>query len=998
MKSPSSHWFDEQYHSRFLDFQNLMRFRIRNVLLVSSLYDSYIIEEDAQLYEQIRSEYEGLQIAHTPEIRHVSTGAKAIALAIEERQYDLIITTMHIEDMHALELARRVRESGLDIPIVLLALDQRELSDILSNYDTSVFERIFLWQGDFRLIIAVLNYIEDRKNVASDSILGVQSILLVEDNVRFYSSYLPNIYTEVLKHSQQLIAEGINLSHRFLRMRARPKILLATNYDEAFMYFKAYRETILGVISDIDFQRDNIPDPEAGLELTREVKAMQPDVPVLLQSTLPENRAKALALNASFVLKDSPNLLKEVRQFMRTYFSFGDFVFRTPDGVEVGRATDLKSLSAALHTIPDESLKFHSERNHFSNWLKARTEFGLAHRLRPRSITDYPSLGALRHDLIASLHTYREEQERGRITDFVETTFDPSRSFARIGGGSLGGKARGLGFVHMLLNTSDLAEKFDDVRISVPPGVVVGTDVFDWFVERNGLADLIQHPTTDEETIARFMSAKKFPRRLLRDLGAFVNLVQQPLAVRSSSLQEDSQYQPFAGIYETCMIPNNHPNPRMRLRALLDAVKRVYASTYCKAAREYTRHTTYRLEEEKMAVVIQKIVGAAHADRFYPDFAGVAKSFNFYPIPGQQATDGTASVALGLGKTIVDGGASVTFCPRDPAHSYQYSSMDEVLAANQHNFFAIDLQSNRGSTPLNSQRASDLNPDLTRTYTLEAAEKDGTLTYVGSTYSPENDSIHDGLSRAGVRLVTFAPILKHDLVPLAGILDSLLSTASAAMGTPVEMEFAVTMSVPSGSPREFGVLQMRPLVVNRQVEEMRLEKVDPGEVLCESNQVLGDGSIDDIYDIVTVDPESFDRSKAWEVVAEIEQFNARLTEEKRPYLLIGMGRWGTLDPWLGIPVRWEQISGAKTIIEAGFKDFSVDPSQGSHFFQNLTVFMVGYFTINETKGQGKVDWEWLKAQKPIEKKAFTHLLRFTKPLAVRMNGYKQKGVIIKPGA
>jgi CheY-like chemotaxis protein len=990
MKSPSSRWFDEQYHSRFLDFQNLMRFRIRNVLLVSSLYDSYIIEEDAQLYEQIRSEYEGLQIAHTPEIRHVSTGAKAIALAAEERRYDLIITTMHIEDMHALELARRVRESGLDTPIVLLALDQRELSDILSNYDTSVFERIFLWQGDFRLIIAILNYIEDRKNVASDSILGVQSILLVEDNVRFYSSYLPNIYTEVLKHSQQLIAEGINLSHRFLRMRARPKILLATNYDEAFMYFKAYRETILGVISDVDFQRDNIPDPEAGLELTREVKAMQPDVPVLLQSTLPENRAKALALNASFVLKDSPNLLKEVRQFMRTYFSFGDFVFRTPEGVEVGRATDLKSLGAALHTIPDESLKFHSERNHFSNWLKARTEFGLAHRLRPRSIADYPSLDALRGDLIASLHTYREEQERGRITDFTELTFDPSRSFARIGGGSLGGKARGLGFVHMLLNTSDLTEKFKDVRISVPPGVVVGTDVFDWFIERNGLADLIQHPTTDEETITRFMTAKKFPRRVLRDLGAFVKIVQEPLAVRSSSLQEDSQYQPFAGIYETCMIPNNNRDPRVRLRELLDAMKRVYASTYTTAAREYTRHTTYRLEEEKMAVVIQKIVGAVHADRFYPDFAGVAKSFNFYPIPGQQATDGAASVALGLGKTIVDGGANVTFCPRDPAHSYQYSSMDEVLAANQNNFFAIDLNSHRGP--------ATLNPDLTRAYPLDAAEKDGTLNYVGSTYSPENDSIHDGLSRTGVRLVTFAPILKHNLIPLAGILDSLLSAASAAMGTPVEMEFAVTMSVPSGSPREFGVLQMRPLVVNRQVEEMRLERVEPGDVLCESAQVLGDGSIDDIYDIVTVDPESFDRSKAWEVVAEIEQFNARLTEEKRPYLLIGMGRWGTLDPWLGIPVRWEQISGAKTIIEAGFKDFSVDPSQGSHFFQNLTVFMVGYFTINETKSQGKVDWQWLKAQKPIEKKTFTHLLRFTKPLAVRMNGYKQKGVIIKPRA
>jgi CheY-like chemotaxis protein len=989
MKTPSSRWFDDLYHSKFLDFQNLMRYRIRNVLLVSSLYDSYILEEDARLYELIRSEYEGLQIAHTPEIRHVSTGAKAIDLAYEEKSFDLIITTLHIEDMHALQLARRIRECGLDIPIVLLALDQRELSDLLSNYDTSIFERIFLWQGDYHLIIAILTYIEDRKNVEHDSRLGVQSILLVEDNIRFYSSYLPSIYTEVLKQSQRLISEGVNLSHRFQRMRARPKILLATNYEEAWNYFTTYEQNISGIISDIDFQRDGVSDSEAGIMLATQVKARHPEIPILLQSNLPENLEKAKDIHCSFVIKDSPTLLQEVRQFMRDYFSFGEFVFRTPEGIEVGKAADLKSLEELLHTVPDDSLKYHSERNHFSNWLKARTEFALAYRLRPRSISDYPSLDALREDLIASLHNYREDQQRGRITDFAEETFDPSSSFARIGGGSLGGKARGLGFIHMLLNTSDIASKFQGVRIFVPPGVVVATDVFDRFIERNNLADVITNATSDEETIRRFMDANKFPRSVMRDLFSFIQLVREPLAVRSSSLQEDSQYQPFAGIYETCMIPNNNQSPRVRLHELLDAIKRVYASTYSRAAREYTRHTTYRLEEEKMAVVIQKIVGSKHEKRFYPDFSGVAKSFNFYPMPPQLATDGITSVALGLGKIIVDGGTCLKFCPKYPENLYQFSSVDEALANNQHNFFALDLEAKRAELPLE-------NPDLTKEYTLTDAENDGTLRFVGSTYSAENDTIHDGLSRQGSRLVTFAPILKNKLLPLPEILDTLLNAASSAMGTPVEMEFAVNMSVPSGSSSEFGVLQMRPLVVNRHVDELRLDTVDSGSLLCESTQVLGDGVIGDLYDIITVDPEMFDRSKTWDMVAEIEHVNGKLIEENRKYLLIGMGRWGTLDPWLGIPVRWDQISAARAIIEAGFKDFAVEPSQGSHFFQNLTVFMIGYFSVHESKGQGKVDWKWLKDQKPLEERRFTRHLRFKKPLTIKMNGYRQKGIIIKP--
>ncbi|MFI5251278.1 MAG: PEP/pyruvate-binding domain-containing protein [Bacteroidota bacterium] len=990
MISRDDHWVDHIYQRKYMDFQNLMRFRIRDVLLVSSLYDSYMIEEDARLYELIRSEYEGFHISHAPELHRVSTGAEAIALAKEGKQFDLIITTMHIEDMHALQLAKQIRELKLNISVVLLALDQKELADLLTHHETSLFDRIFLWQGDYHLIIAILSHIEDLKNVQHDTeVAGVQAILLIEDNVRFYSSFLPSIYTEVLKHSKRLITEGVNLSHRFLRMRARPKILLATTYEEAWLYFTKYQKYISGVISDVDFQKDGKPDPEAGIEFALRVKAAQEDIPILLQSNHPENRAKAFEVGASFALKGSPTLLQEVRSFMKYYFSFGDFIFRTPDGQEVGQASDLKSLEEQLHLVPEASIKFHAERNHFSNWLKARTEFGVAYHLRPRRVSDYASLELLRQDLIDSLHSYREEQQRGRITDFAKDTFDPSSSFARIGGGSLGGKARGLNFLNMLLNTYDLRERFEDVRIFIPPGVVIATDVFDYFVEKNYLHDLILSEVSDEETTARFLSAKKFPRRVLRDLKAFLEVVAEPLAVRSSSLQEDSQYQPFAGIYSTLMIPNNHPDPEFRLTQLLNAIRRVYASTYSRAAKEYTRHTLYRLEEEKMAVIIQKVVGIKHRKRFYPDFSGVAKSFNFYPMPPQLSSDGITSVALGLGQMIVDGGSCVKFCPKYPGHLYQFTTIEETLANNQREFFAIDLELDSNSTETGVN-------DLTKRFVLNDAEEDGTLRYAGSTYSPENDTVHDGLSRIGTRLVTFAPILKNKLLPLPEILDLILEIGSSGMGTPVEIEFAVRMSVNPGERKEFGLLQMRPLVINREVEELRLDKMEPETILCESPQVLGNGVIDNIYDIVMVDFNKFDRAMSEQVAMEVEQFNGVLTAENKPYLLIGLGRWGTFDPWLGIPVRWEQISGAKVIVETGFKDVVVTPSQGSHFFQNLTAFMIGYFTVNEMNDRGKLDWRWLLEQQPAQEKTYTKHLHFSSPVIVKMNGHEQKGVILKP--
>lgn len=984
------YWVEHGYGTRFQGFQNLMRLRIRDILLVSSLYDLYLFEEDGRLYELIRNEYQGLNLSHSPELTRVSSGKDAIALAKEEKRFDLIITTLHIEDMHPINFATLVKESGLNIPVVLLAHDNKELKYLLLKPEITAFDKIFIWQGDFRIIIAIVKYLEDRMNVDHDSrIVGVQNIIFIEDNVKYYSSFLPVIYTEILNQSQRLIIEGINLTHRFLRMRARPKILLCTNYEEAWNYYQKYKDLVLGVISDVDFPKDGRQNASAGLELAESVKKEHPDIPVLLASNNSKHEGAAKKIGASFVLKDSSLLFNELRQFMIQNFSFGDFIFRTPGGVEVGRATNLRSLEEQLKVVPEECLRFHGERNHFSNWLKARTEFWLAHQLRPRKVTDYASVEDLRKDLINSLHNYRNLRQRGIIADFIKESFDPNSSFARIGGGSLGGKARGLGFVNTLINNYNVRDQFEDVQISVPTAVVVGTNVFDQFLEENNLRTFALSCDNDQEITQRFLEAEKFPEDILGELAAFLDLVHDPLAVRSSSLLEDSQYHPFAGVYETYMIPNNHPNPLIKLNDLLNTIKRVYASTFYQGAKNYIRITSYRLEEEKMAVIIQKMIGAIHDHKFYPEFSGVAKSFNFYPIVPQKSTDGIVSVALGLGKTVVDGGNTVRFCPKYPTDLIQFYSTKESLDSSQKDFYALNLDGK-------SDFGFETHDMLTVKYGLDKAEKEGTLKLIGSTYSPENDSISDGLSRQGIRMVTFGPMLKHKFFPLPEIIDLLLDMGTWGMGTPIEIEFAVNMSVPKGKPIEFGLLQMRPLVINREHEEITIEKFEPETLICYSEQVLGDGVMNDIFDIVYVDYNLFERSKSRDVAREVSQFNAQLMEENRPYLLIGVGRWGSLDPWLGIPVNWEQIAGARAIIESNFKDFAVEPSQGSHFFQNLTSFMIGYFHVNSHKHQGLIDWNWLLEQKTESSKDYTKLLHFDSPIVVKMNGHQNKGVIYKP--
>jgi CheY-like chemotaxis protein len=974
----------------FEAFENLMPFRVQDILLVSSLYDSFILREDGRLNELLIGESLELNLQRIPGITQVSTGAEALALARSQPRYNLIVTNLEVGDMNAAQLATSVKAAGLDIPVVVLAYDYREIKSFVARNPVTDIEKIFLWQGNVRMLIAIVKLIEDRRNALHDTTeIGIPIILVVEDNIRYYSSFLPVIYTELIKQSRQLIREGVNMAHKLMRMRARPKILLASNFEDAAEQIHKYRDYLLGVVSDVEFPRAEHLSPEAGFDLARLLRTLVTDVPIVLHSSRTEFRDRAHAEGISFLRKRSPTLLRDLRRVLTEQFAFGDFVFRLPDATEVARAGDLNSLEQSLHDVPIESVAYHGQRNHFSHWLMARTELALARKLRPRKVSDFASYEDLRQDLIRSIAEYRSEQSQILIGDFNPATFKPNEThFLRIGGGSLGGKARGLGFVRHLLHKHGMAARFPGVHISVPPALVLATDVFDRFLTENNLLDFAMHCSDDSEIQRRFLETA-LPGAVRDSLLEFLGEVHYPLAVRSSSLLEDSQYQPFTGVYETFMLANQHADLALRLEQLMEAIKRVYASTFSQHAKAYVRATPYRLEEEKMAVILQQVVGTTHGVRFYPDFSGVVRSHNFYPVAPMTSRDGIAAVALGMGRTVVDGGRSLSFCPRYPRHIVQFSSVEDILANSQSQFWALDLT---GAT-----HPQDPVADLREVqFGLDAAEADGILQRLASTYSADNNVVYDGISRPGVRVVTFSPVLKQGIFPLPSILDQLTKIGEDAFARPVEIEFAVRMPQSPGEAADFGFLQIRPLVLSHEGEELRMDEVAPERLLCQSTTVLGNGRIEDLRDIVVVDRNRFERSRSHEVARGVAHLNALLNAEGNPYLLIGVGRWGSNEPWLGIPVEWDEISGARAIVEAGFRDFRVTPSQGTHFFQNLTAFQVGYFTVNPDAGEGFVDWDWLASQPAAAEQGCVRHIRLTAPLRVIMNGRASKGAIFKP--
>jgi hypothetical protein len=767
-------------------------------------------------------------------------------------------------------------------------------------------------------------------------------------------------------------------------MRARPKILLTTTYEEAWDAYRAYREVVLGVISDVRFPRNGALDPEAGVELIRAIREEDPYVPLVLQSSEEHFRETAHFLGATFLHKRSPTLLKEFRRFMLDHLGFGDFVFRLPDGTEVGRAGDIRTLVDLLETAPRESLQFHGRLNHFSNWLMARTEFGAANALRHKRVTDFQDVEEMRTFLRSTLQTHRAQTRRGLVEDFDGERFDANTRFVRIGGGSLGGKGRGLAFTHEVLSRYEIENHFPDMRVFVPASAVVGTDVFDEFLDANNLLEFALREPDDRRILRRFLAAH-LDKAVVRDLATFLDVVRYPIAVRSSSLLEDSHFQPFAGIYFTHMLPNVHEDREVRLQQLLDAIKFIYASTFFRNAKAYIATTPNRMEEEKMAIVIQQIIGRRCGDFVYPHVSGVASSLNFYPVGRMTPEDGIASVALGLGKTVVEGGRTVRFSPPYPESLPQFSVTEDILENAQRDFWALDVT-----------RAPDFfEPDsnLARR-DLHDAEKDGMLWPVGSTYSHENDTVVDGISRAGTRLVTFAPLLKGQVAPFAEVIRLLLDMGERGLSGPAEIEFALNLEPEGGGPKEFAFLQIRPIAaVDTGLDAPHLD-YEEKDLLVRSSDALGNGRIADVHDVIVVRPETFAREHTVEIAGDVGRMNDRLRAEGRHCILIGPGRWGTADRWLGIPVQWAQISQARAIVECDLEDLIVEPSQGTHFFQNMTSYGIAYLHVY-ARTHGFLDREWLDSLPAEEQTPWVRLIRLEEPLEILVDGKKKEGVILK---
>jgi hypothetical protein len=860
----------------------------------------------------------------------------------------------------------------------------------LEGEDLSAIDYVFCWLGDASLILAIIKLIEDKMNADYDiENIGVQAIILVENSIRYISSYLPNIYRIVLLQSLDFQREALNEHQKMLKLRGRPKILLANNFNDAVDLYKKYKYNVLGVISDISYKRDNIQDENAGIELCKVVMADDDKVPFLIQSSSIVHKQAAEELGASFINKYSKSLSLELRNFIIQNLAFGPFVFKNPDTLEpIAIATDLQSLQQKILTIPDNTLEYHASRNHFSKWLNARALFPVAQMFKYIRKEDFETMDEMRRFLYIAISSFRLGKGRGVIAKFDKTSFDEYQTFSRIGEGSIGGKARGLAFINKTIKNNKLFHKFPDVLITIPRTVVLSTDIFDEFMEQNNLYSVALSDLSDDEILNRFINAE-LPGHVYQDFYAFLAVSRNvPIAVRSSSKLEDSHYQPFAGIYSTYMIPRLSDN-KLMVKALSDAIKEVYASVYYKASKAYMTATSNVIDEEKMGIILQEVCGNRHGEIYYPTFSGVARSINYYPIGSEKASDGIANIGFGLGKLIVEGGLSLRFSPKYPKKILQLSSPEAALRDTQKEFFALDLNID-SFVPSTDDGVNILKIDI-KDMNNEAA-----LKYIASTYDRNNNILRDGIMHPGKHVITFSSILQHKTFPLAEILSTLLEIGQREMNNPIEIEFAVNLETPAGAPKIFNFLQIRPIVHTEETQHINIDHIKKEETIVFSESALGNGIFKGVHDLIYVKPESFNAANNKNVAIEIEKINSLFVKEGKGYVLIGPGRWGSTDPWLGIPVKWSQISAARIIIESGLKNYRIDPSQGTHFFQNLTSFRVGYFTINPFINEGHYNVDYLNNLNVVYEDPFIRHVRFESPLEIMIDGRKHKGVIMKP--
>lgn len=973
---------------KITNYNDLMQKHIRKVLLICSSYDSFTLEEDGQLESQITSEYLELNLSQPPEFIRVNTAAEAQIVLKEDQSIDLIITMLNIGEIDPFSFALSVKAERHDIPIVLLSHFTREITIRLEKEDLSGVDYVFCWLGNADLILAIIKLIEDKMNALSDIAgVGVQAILLVEDSIRFYSTYLPLIYRLVLQQSQEFITEALNEQQQMLRRRARPKILFARTYEEAIDYYDKYSNNILGVISDVTFKmkETDLQEVDAGIELVQNIREHNPLMPIVLQSSRLNMRGKAQEIGAGFIHKYSKTLLMELSSFIQKEFSFGDLIFTNPESDEViARVTSLADLQELVKDISIDVLVFHASQNHLSKWLFARGLFSLAEELRETNLGQFETVDEFRATIIQTIRDYRSLLGQGVIAQFNPETYNNYIWFARMGSGSLGGKARGLAFINNVLEQNELYHKFSNVRISIPRTVVIATDYFDEFISSNGLQYVINSDNDDVDVLSEFVGSR-LPEKLVEELRSYIRTIKYPIAVRSSSKLEDSHFQPFAGIYSTYMIPRTQNEDQM-LRLLGKAIKSVYASVFYSASRSYLLATSNVISEEKMAVILQEICGTEDQGVFFPTISGVARSINFYPIENEKAEDGIANIALGLGKMVVDGGQSLRFSPRHPKKVLQLSTTAMALSETQREFYALNLSADKFKT------SPDDAVNLDKIEVGKATEFRN-MRFVSSTWDRENDRISDSYITKGRKIITFSNILKYNSFPLAEILSTLLDLGRAEMKTNVELEFAVNMDVKRGENMIFNFLQIRPVVEELQSDRLNWDSVSTDDAIVYAQSALGLGAIKDVYDVIYVKEEAFSPAQTELIAAELDVFNKMMVDSQRNYVLIGPGRWGSSDPWLGIPIKWSNISQARVIVESGLKNFRVDPSQGTHFFQNLTSLGAGYMTLNPYIGDGAYDISQLDSVEAQNEGKYIRHIRYEKPLYIFIDGRSNKGII-----
>lgn len=991
-----------QFYLKDVSFVNLMTRRIFNVLIVANPYDAFMLEDDGRVDEKLFDEYMELGMRYPPSFSQVSTTEEAEQV-LKTTDVDLVICMPGNADNDAFAVARDVKRMAPQIPCVVLTPFSHGITKRIENEDMSIFDYVFCWLGNTNLILSIIKLIEDRMNIEHDiNEAGVQMILLVEDNIRFYSSVLPNLYNYILAQSKRFSTEALNPHAAAQRKRGRPKVVLATNYEDAMRIYEKYHENTLGVISDTRFpmhtphgQLAQVQDgdAEAGLKLLREIRKRDEYVPLILQSSESENRAKAEAEGFDFIDKNSKKMNVDLRQVIEEHMGFGDFIFRDPQThEEVCRVRSLKELQDNIFKIPNDSMLYHISRNHMSRWLCARAIFPVSAFLKHVTWHKLQDVDAHRQIIFDAIVQYRHMKNIGVVAVFDRLKFDTYSHFARIGEGSLGGKGRGLAFLDNIIKRHPELNQYPNARVMIPKTVVLCTDYFDQFMDKNNLWGIALSDASDDEILHHFLKAQ-LPDALIADFFTFFDAVKSPIAVRSSSLLEDSHYQPFAGIYSTYMIPYLDDKYEM-LRMLACAIKGVYASVYYKDSKAYMTATSNVIDQEKMAVILQEVVGKTYGDKYYPTFSGVLRSLNYYPIGDETAEEGIASLALGLGKYIVDGGQTLRVSPYHPNQVLQTSEMETALRETQTRFYALDM----------SRVGDDFQVDdgfNIKNLRVKEADKDGALTGIASTFDPYDQVIRDGIYEGGRKIISFCGVLQHGVFPLPEILQMSERFGADEMRRPVEIEFACNLENGEQGKMNgnFYLLQIRPIVDSKQVLDADLDGISDEKCLLRSANSLGHGISEDVTDVVYVKTnDDFTASENPYIADEIEQINRRFLNEGRNYVLVGPGRWGSSDYWLGIPVKWPHISAARVIVEEGLKNYHVDPSQGTHFFQNLTSFGVGYFTINTYTGDGLFQKEVLDSMPAVEETPHVRHVRFDKPLKIMMDGKKQKGVVLLPDA